>query len=100
VVLIQRSILAMTRSSASRPLRAGDIVTLDGHEWALRDAIEAKHKFCRARFSAWRIVTMYGAVIGRAKRAIRAGEWLSQENVAHATVKAVVRGQNFSLVPP
>jgi altronate hydrolase len=70
---------------ALRPLGAGDRVDLDGEAWMLHEDIAAKHKFAARDFAAGDRVTMYGATIGKATRAIRAGSLLSQQNVAHAT---------------
>jgi altronate hydrolase len=72
-------------------LRAGQSIALDDATVTLRQDIPAKHKFAGRAFGTGEAVTMYGAVIGRARRPIEAGEWLSQENVAHATGVAVAR---------
>lgn len=73
---------------ALRALRAGERVSVDGEWWEVRDAIPAKHKFAARDLPTGAFVTMYGAIAGRAKRPIQRGEWLSQENVAHAAQEA------------
>jgi altronate hydrolase len=99
-MLIQRLHSRDDAVVALRPLRAGETVTLDGVSWTLRDAIDAKHKFAARDIQTAESITMYGVVIGRAKRDILAGEWLSQENVAHAAGEAVVRAMNFHWTQP
>jgi altronate hydrolase len=99
-MLIQRLHSRDDAIVALRPLRTGETVTLDGVSWTLRDPIDAKHKFAARDFRTAESITMYGVVIGRAKRDILAGEWLSQENVAHAAGEPVVRETNFHWNPP
>ena len=75
---------------ALRSLRAGEQVGLDGGAWTLRTPVAAKHKFAARDLKEGDAVRMYGVTIGRAKRGIAAGEWLSQENVSHATSAVTV----------
>ena len=83
-MLIQRlhpdddAIVALT------PLCAGQEVELDGKCWLLAEDIGAKHKFAARDFAPGDFITMYGAIIGRAKCDIPAGRLLTQQNVSHA----------------
>ncbi len=85
---------------ALQGLQPGETVSLKEGSWTLRDMIPAKHKFAGRDFSAGDVVTMYGTVIGRTKRAIRAGEWLSQENVVHAVADVTASAGQFRWSPP
>src|SRR5437867_11461860 len=85
---------------ALETLRAGETVTLDGRSWTLRADVPLKHKFAARDFGAGELVKMYGTVVGRTRRAVAAGELLSQENVAHATAQAEARTTNFHWQPP
>src|SRR6478735_6154767 len=85
---------------ALQNLQAGEKVSRDGVSWTLRDPIAAKHKFAGRDFTSGDFVTMYGTVIGRAKRAIRVGEWLSQENVVHAVKEPMAGPGAFRWAPP
>ena len=80
---------------ALRPLVHGQEVSLGGCTWTLCQPIQAKHKFAARDLAPGDPVVMYGTIAGRAKRAIGAGEWLSQENVAHA-VRQPVAGDAWS----
>ena len=85
---------------ALQGLQPGETVSLGGTSWTLRAGIPAKHKFAGRDFAEGDVVTMYGTVIGRTKRAIQSGEWLSQENVAHAVAEVKAGSGEFHWSPP
>jgi altronate hydrolase len=85
---------------ALETLRAGETVVLGGRSWTLRTDVPLKHKFAAQDFSAGELVKMYGTVVGRTRRAVLAGELLSQENLAHATAQAEARTTAFHWQPP
>ncbi|MCB1224490.1 MAG: altronate dehydratase [Verrucomicrobiales bacterium] len=85
---------------ALRPLAAGQTVTLEGLSWTLPGAVAAKHKFAARDFSAGEWVTMYGVTVGRARRGIAAGEWLSTENLEHASGAFTGKQAAVSWTPP
>lgn len=65
---------------ALRPLEAGE----DLGGVVLRDAIARGHKFALADLAEGDVVTKYGQPIGKASRAIRAGEHVHSHNLATA----------------
>lgn len=81
-------------------LPVGTRVSLDGREWAVTQTISAKHKFAATDLGAGDAVIMYGTVVGRAKRTIAKGDWLSQENVSHAVREPVASSELYHWVPP
>ena len=85
---------------ALRPLRAGDVVSIAGDSWTLRTDVAAKHKFAGRDFASGELVKMYGTVVGRTRRAVGAGELLSQENVAHEVAEATATGNGFHWQEP
>ena len=70
---------------ALKPLKAGELINLEGAQWRLLEDIPAKHKFAARDFGEGDKVTMYGVTVGRTRHAIRSGGLLSTANLAHAT---------------
>jgi len=65
------------------PLVAGHVVRVGGREITLRDAIAAGHKLALFDIAAGERVMRYGCDMGRASRAIAAGEHVHTQNVAY-----------------
>src|SRR4051794_31761662 len=70
---------------ALRPLKAGEVVPLDGATCTIVEAIPAKQKFAAHDFANDDRATMYGVTVGRALQPIRAGGLVSTANLKHAT---------------
>lgn len=85
---------------ALQALPAGTAIHLDGQSWVTREEIPAKHKFAATALAAGEFLIMYGAIAGRAKRAIAAGEWLSQQNMAHAAREVAESPAPYLWTPP
>jgi altronate hydrolase len=76
---------------ALRDLPAGLAGETAGLRWLLRQDIPFKHKFALRPLAAGAFVRMYGLQVGIARRDIAAGEWISTENLAHATAPLQLR---------
>lgn len=85
---------------ALQRLQEGEMVTLGGEGWTLREPIPAKQKFAARDFTSGERVTMYGVTVGKALRAIRAGELVSQSNLAHATDDFGGKARDYVWTPP
>lgn len=85
---------------ALRDLPAGLAGESAGLRWQLRQDIPVKHKFALRALAAGAPVRMYGLQIGVARRDIAAGEWISTENLAHATAPVQLRAAQQPWRPP
>ncbi len=83
---------------ALQPLRAGERVSAGGTEWTLVSDVGAKHKFAARSFGIGELVTMYGVVVGRTSREVRAGEAFTLDNLVHAASDFAVRGAGSPVV--
>ncbi|MFZ1788803.1 MAG: UxaA family hydrolase, partial [Saprospiraceae bacterium] len=54
-------------------LNVGDLVTLDGEQFEIKETIPMKHKFAAVDFAVGDLVIMYGVRIGKSKVAIPKG---------------------------
>ena len=64
-----------------RPMRAGEIVLVDGREITVRDDIPKFHKLAIAEIPRGAAVYKYGEVMGVASRDIHVGEWAHIHNI-------------------
>ena len=64
---------------------AGESVKQNGRSFTLLDDVPAKHKVAVRDLTAGESLKMYGMVVARSNRMIRAGQLLTTENVTHAT---------------
>ena len=62
--------------------------------------VPAKHKFATKDIAVGDPIVMYGILVGRATRSIRAGEVITTENVRHDASIVARRTQNFSWTGP
>jgi altronate dehydratase len=85
---------------ALQPLKAGQIVPLNGESWTLREDIGAKHKFAARDFAADEKVTMYGVTVGRTIHPVSAGSLLHTHNLKHATDGFGGKERAFQWTPP
>ena len=66
---------------ALRPLKAGDVVVLDGLSVMITRNIAVGHKLAARVIAEGEIIVKYGCPIGTATRAIAAGEHVHTHNV-------------------
>ncbi|OKL40081.1 UxaA family hydrolase [Pontibacter flavimaris] len=64
--------------------KAGSLIYFNGQEFALKDAVAAKHKFTITDMTAGTEVYMYGVLVGKTTRDLPAGSLLTTENLKHA----------------
>lgn len=62
--------------------------------------IPAKHKFALEDLEKGALATMYGVIVGRASRAIRAGEQISKANLDHATTELTEADESYHWKAP
>ena len=66
-------------------MEAGEEVSYGDDSYQMVVPVPGKHKFAMQALDAGDPLIMYGVMVGRAKRPIAKGEWISVENVSHAT---------------
>jgi len=65
-------------------LRKGENVSFSAKAYLLSADVPAKHKFVTQDLPAGGDIVMYGVLVGKATRALRAGDLLSTRNIRHA----------------
>jgi altronate hydrolase len=70
---------------ALRDHRQGELIELGGAQLRLLEPVPAKHKFVSRDLAQGELLRMYGIIVGRATRPIRAGQLVSTGNLVHAT---------------
>jgi altronate hydrolase len=70
---------------ALQNLQRGETVQLNGSSYQMQEDIPAKHKFTAIELNEGDAVTMYGVLVGRAKKHIATGSRISTENLTHAS---------------
>lgn len=81
-------------------LKAGARVEYQGRSCTLCNDIPAKHKFALQAVAAGGAVIMYGVLVGRAVRAIAAGELLTISNIRHQAASFREQSGEFHWSPP
>lgn len=66
---------------ALRPLKAGEVVTLDGEALTVSRNIAVGHKLAAQAIAKGEIIVKYSCPIGTATTAIRPGEYVHTHNV-------------------
>lgn len=69
---------------ALQDLQRNEEVSFNGQTYLLKDDIRAKHKFVTEDLVTGAEVTMYGVLVGKAKRPIEKGGVINLGNLAHA----------------
>src|SRR5580704_15301715 len=64
-------------------LKKGEAVEFGGKSYSLQTDVAAKHKFATADLAVGDAVLMYGGLVGKAAKAIAAGEVLTTGNMQH-----------------
>jgi altronate hydrolase len=81
-------------------LKAGEIVDLNGDLLPLADDIPAKHKFTEKAIQPEDEIFMYGTVVGKALKPIKAGGVISTHNLKHKAAPYSGRTKNYNWTPP
>jgi altronate hydrolase len=76
---------------ALQTLEKFEEVVLDGEEYILPNAIEAKHKFVIHDLHIGDTVTMYGVRVGKAIQKIKRGEQITTFNLKHESAEFSVK---------
>ncbi len=81
-------------------LSAGDKVSVSNRTYALVSDVPAKHKFALRDFNVGDPVLMYGVLIGKASRPVRAGELIGTSNVHHQATGFHAKTKDLSWTAP
>lgn len=81
-------------------LKAGAQVEFAGHSYTLVKKVPAKHKFATRSLPMGDEITMYGVLVGRARKAIAAGEVLTTSNVQHQAAPFHEQTREYRWTPP
>lgn len=75
-------------------LAQGFVIQENNYSFALLDHIPAKHKFFSKDIDEGGEVIMYGVIVGRVTKLVKAGELMTTANISHATQPYTYRGKN------
>lgn len=81
-------------------LPAGEIISWNGRQVVLRDAVRAKHKFFTQPLPSGGKVIMYGVLVGTVQTAVETGSLMTTENVKHAAEPYAYRTSHYHWQPP
>lgn len=81
-------------------LSAGDSVTVNHRVCHLTSDVPVKHKFALQAFATGDPVIMYGVLVGKAVRAIQAGERITTENIHHEAAAFHPRQAEYAWTMP
>ena len=81
-------------------LKAGEKLSVDGHELTLVDNIPSKHKFLDKPLKTDEEVIMYGTVVGKALSDIPKGGVIGTHNIKHKSAPYSGRTKSYSWTPP
>lgn len=85
---------------ALKNLQAGEAVTYDGHPYTLTENIPAKHKFYMLDAPMGTDIIMYGVLVGKTEKEVKAGSRVSTENLKHASGSYDFRNATYQWTPP
>jgi altronate hydrolase len=85
---------------ALRDLPAGTFISSNGHQFALKENIKAKHKFFIENLSAGDEVLMYGVLVGKVEYDISQGQLMTTTNTKHAASEYTYRGISYDWKAP
>jgi altronate hydrolase len=85
---------------ALKNLQAGETVSYDGRPYTLTENIPAKHKFYMQDASAGTDIIMYGVLVGKTEKEVKAGTRVSTENLKHASGSYEFRNATYQWTPP
>ncbi len=81
-------------------LAKGEVISFQGKEYLLPEAIGAKHKFFMQDMQPGEGIIMYGVLVGKAQTALNAGSRMSTENTKHAAEPYAYRPYQYQWQPP
>ena len=81
-------------------LKKGEAVEFGGKSYSLQTDVAAKHKFATADLAVGDAVLMYGGLVGKAAKAIAAGEVLTTGNMQHQASPFHGKSQDFRWTAP
>src|SRR5580698_2685350 len=81
-------------------LKKGEAVEFGGKSYSLQTDVAAKHKFATADLAVGDAVLMYGGLVGKAAKAIAAGEVLTTGNMQHQASPFHEKSQDFLWTAP
>jgi altronate hydrolase len=85
---------------ALKNLRRGEHIVFEGQACTLTSDVLAKHKFATRPIAVGGSIIMYGALIGKARQSIRAGEALTTLNTAHEAAPYHERSTEYAWTAP
>lgn len=85
---------------ALNDLPSGSTVEFAGNVHALPSKVPAKHKFTTRALAAGDDVIMYGVLVGKASKAIAAGELLTLNNIRHQSAPFREQSAEYVWTPP
>jgi altronate hydrolase len=85
---------------ALKDLPAGETVTFDGDKYTLPSRVPAKHKFAIRDLPQGGDIIMYGVLVGRTTKLLRAGDLLSTNNIVHEAAAFHERSDEFKWTAP
>ncbi|SFS37314.1 UxaA family hydrolase [Sphingobacterium wenxiniae] len=85
---------------ALRDLPQGFVVEFEGKQFALRDAVAAKHKFTIWPLEKDADILMYGVLVGRMNDAVAEGVLITTENLRHASDDFKLGNRKLDWVKP
>ncbi len=85
---------------ALKSLAAGTVVSFNGSEYKLKDAIPPKHKFFMRDMNPGDKVTMYGVLVGTMREAASAGSLMTTKNVSHDAAPYEYKAHQYSWKAP
>jgi altronate hydrolase len=85
---------------ALKDLKLGDRIEFANKALTLVSDIPAKHKFATANLAEGDAVIMYGVIVGKAVRAIAAGELLTTSNIRHQAAPFREQSREYLWSPP
>ncbi len=81
-------------------LKPGDSIASNETSFILTDAIPAKHKFAEKTIEPEGEIYMYGVLVGKALKTIKAGGPISTQNVKHKASSFAKKTETFNWAPP
>src|SRR5256714_10509886 len=81
-------------------LRQGDSLEFEGKSYQLVTNVPAKHKFATQDLPEGGAVTMYGVLVGKARKPIRQAERLTTSNVQHHAAPFREQSGTYQWAPP
>src|SRR5688500_15088692 len=81
-------------------LKAGETVVVNGEKLILVDDVPAKHKFAQSEINTDGEVFMYGTVVGKATKLIKAGGVIGTHNLKHKAAPYSGRTKTYQWTPP